>query len=65
MRSIVTLRMPQTPIETSSEQTIATASDALDECPVRWNTEISIVAANIAPSMKTSPCAKLISSRIP
>ena len=65
MRSIVAFRIPQAAIATRSEPTIAAISDPVEAFAFRWKTERIIVAENIPPSMKTSPCAKLISSRIP
>ena len=65
MRSMVVLIRPHAAIATKSEQTIATASEPADSPAFRWKTERIIVAANMPPSMNTSPCAKLISSRMP
>ena len=64
MRSTVTLIRPQPIMATASETRIAGSTDPNEELSVSENSPIS-TAAIIAPSMKTSPCAKLINSRMP
>ena len=64
MRSTVTLIRPQPSIATARATRIAGSTEPNDELSVSPNSPMS-TAAIIAPSMKTSPCAKLISSRMP
>ena len=44
---------------------ISTISGQSSACPAWSPNQVANVKANIPPSMKTSPFAKLISSRIP
>jgi hypothetical protein len=62
--STVTLMRPQPSIATTSATRMAGSTEPNDELSVSPNSPIS-TAAIIAPSMNTSPCAKLISSRMP
>ena len=58
-------RTPQPTIATTSATATAATSETADGCVGRWKTETMIVADSIPPIMKTSPWAKLISSRMP
>ena len=64
-RSIVVLSRPHPIIATASEMRITGSSDDIDGCELRSKTWITKVAVIIPPIMKTSPWAKLMSSRMP
>ena len=63
--SIVAFSTPQMTIAATSVTRIAGTSEPIDALVLEAEDEVMNVAEIIPPSMNTSPCAKLISSRMP
>jgi hypothetical protein len=64
-RSIITLRLPLVSIATSSDASRPMTSPTIAVCSVSPITPQNQAAVTSEPIMKTSPCAKLISSMMP